>query len=247
MDQQQRVWFLDEARGLSVLLMVLHHGAYDAVFLLGWPLPFLFSGWFGVIRAFFAGVFVLISGCACRLSRNNLRRGARCLLLAAGLSLATALLIPSQRIRFGVLHLLGCAMLLFACLQPLLDRIPPFFGSVAGFFLFFFCFQAPDGWLGFGPVRISLPGLFYQNAFTAALGFPGPGYASADYFPLVPWLFLFWAGTCLGVWLRLRQGPAWLYRIHIPFLATVGQKSLWIYLIHQPVFYLLFLLVRLWF
>lgn len=76
MDQQQRVWFLDEARGLSVLLMVLHHGAYDAVFLLGWPLPFLFSGWFGVIRAFFAGVFVLISGCACRLSRNNLRRGA---------------------------------------------------------------------------------------------------------------------------------------------------------------------------
>lgn len=84
MDQQQRVWFLDEARGLSVLLMVLHHGAYDAVFLLGWPLPFLFSGWFGVIRAFFAGVFVLISGCACRLSRNNLRRGARCLLLAAG-------------------------------------------------------------------------------------------------------------------------------------------------------------------
>ena len=66
MDKQQRVWFLDEARGLSVLLMVLHHGAYDAVFLLGWPPPFLFSGWFGVIRAFFAGVFVLISGCACR-------------------------------------------------------------------------------------------------------------------------------------------------------------------------------------
>ena len=236
MDKQQRVWFLDEARGLSVLLMVLHHGAYDAFFLLGWPLPFLFSGWFGVIRAFFAGVFVLISGCACRLSRNNLRRGARCLLLAAGLSLVTALLIPSQRIRFGVLHLLGCAMLLFACLQPLLDRIPPFFGSVAGFFLFFFCFHAPDGWLGFGPVRISLPGLFYQNAFTAALGFPGPGYASADYFPLVPWLFLFWVGFFLHHLIgRERMEP--LRRSICPALGWLGRHSLVVYLLHQPVLY----------
>ena len=109
MNSRQRVWFLDEARGLSILLMVLHHGAYDAAFLLGWPLDFLSAGWFGIIRTFFAGVFVLISGCACRFSRSNLRRGARCLLLAAGLSAITAFLIPAQRIRFGILHLLGCA------------------------------------------------------------------------------------------------------------------------------------------
>ena len=70
LDKQQRVWFLDEARGLSVLLMVLHHGAYDAVFLLGWPPPFLFSGWFGV-RAFFAGVFVLISGCNFKIANTR--------------------------------------------------------------------------------------------------------------------------------------------------------------------------------
>ena len=43
LNSRQRVWFLDEARGLSILLMVLHHGAYDAAFLLGWPLDFLFG------------------------------------------------------------------------------------------------------------------------------------------------------------------------------------------------------------
>ena len=64
LNSRQRVWFLDEARGLSILLMVLHHGAYDAAFLLGWPLDFLSAGWFGIIRTFFVGVFVLISGCA---------------------------------------------------------------------------------------------------------------------------------------------------------------------------------------
>lgn len=57
MNSRQRVWFLDEARGLSILLMVLHHGAYDAAFLLGWPLDFLSAGWFGIIRTFFVGVF----------------------------------------------------------------------------------------------------------------------------------------------------------------------------------------------
>lgn len=247
MDKRQRVWFLDEARGLSILLMVLHHGAYDAAFLLGCRLDFLFEGWFGVIRNFFAGVFVVISGCACRFSRSNLRRGIRCLLLAAGLSAVTAFLIPAQRIRFGILHLLGCGMLLFAFLQPLLDRIPPATGAFAGIVLFFFCFGVPGGRLGFRPVQTDLPAFLYQNAFTAALGFPGEGYYSADYFPLIPWLFLFWAGTCLGVGIRLGQGPGWLYRLHSPFLAAAGQKTLWIYLLHQPILYFIFLLIRLWF
>ena len=65
LNSRQRVWFLDEARGLSILLMVLHHGAYDAAFLLGWPLDFLSAGWFGIIRTFFVGGFVhQLEGCA---------------------------------------------------------------------------------------------------------------------------------------------------------------------------------------
>ena len=114
-------------------------------------------------------------------------------------------------------------------------------------FLFFFCFSVPSGRLGFGPMQIQLPRCLFQNAFTAALGFPGPGYYSADYFPLIPWLFLFWAGACVGVWLRLGRGPGWLYQRHSPFLAAAGQKSLWIYLVHQPALYLIFLLIRLCF
>lgn len=247
MERQNRIWFLDEARGLFILLMVLHHAAYDGVVLLGWPLDFLFSGWFGAVRTFFAGGFVLISGAACRLSRSNLRRGCRCLLLAAGLSLVTAFFVPSQKIRFGVLHLLGCAILLFALLKPLLDRIPPFWGAAWGLALFLLCLPASKGFLRLFSRQIALPDFLYRNAFTAALGFPGPDYFSADYFPLIPWLFLFLAGTCLGVPLAQRKGPVWLYRRRSRFLAAAGQKSLWIYLAHQPAFYLLFFLTRRYF
>ena len=173
LNSRQRVWFLDEARGLSILLMVLHHGAYDAAFLLGWPLDFLSAGWFGIIRTFFVGVFVLISGCACRFSRSNLRRGARCLLLAAGLSAITAFLIPAQRIRFGILHLLGCAMLLFAFLQPLLDRIPPLSAPVWACFFFSFVFRSPaDGWASV-PCKYSFPAVCFKTPLPRRWDFPG--------------------------------------------------------------------------
>ena len=175
---------------------------------------------------------------------RSLRRGCRCLLLAAGLSLITALFVPSQKIRFGVLHLLGCALLLFALLRPLLDRIPPLWGAAWGLALFLLCLPVPKGHLGLFSRQIALPAFLYRNAFTAALGFPGPHYFSADYFPLIPWLFLFLAGSFLGVPLGRREGPCWLYQQHSRFLAAAGQKSLWIYLVHQPVLFSLFFLIR---
>ena len=61
MNVKKRVWFLDEARGLSILLMVLHHAGYDMFTILHWPLDFLFSSWFFFIRTFFAAVFLFIS------------------------------------------------------------------------------------------------------------------------------------------------------------------------------------------
>ena len=38
--------------------------------------------------------------------------------------------------RSGVLHFLGCAMLLYPVFRPLLDRFPPLPGAVACFLLF---------------------------------------------------------------------------------------------------------------
>lgn len=240
MEKQGRVYFLDEARGLSILLMVLHHAGYDMVTLLHWPLDFLSSGWFELIRLFFACVFVFISGCACRFSRSNLKRGIRCLVFALALSLVTGWIAPAQRIRFGILHLLGSGMILFSLLRPVLDRISPVVGGLSGLGLYFLTFSAAQKWVGIGAFRLALPDNWFQNGWTAALGFPGPSYYSADYFPLVPWLFLFFGGSFAGIYLKERRGPAWLYQKHSSFLCWAGQHSIWIYLLHQPILYPLF-------
>ena len=242
-----RYALLDELRGLDLISMMCYHGLWDVVFLFGVQLPW-YTGMPGHLwQQSICWVFILLSGFCLPMGHHPYKRGALVFGAGALVTAVTVLFMPEDVVLFGVLTLLGSAMGITALLEKALRKIPPAVGAVVSVALFGLTYHAQLGYLGFGDGWVLLPRFLYQNLFTAYLGFYPEGFFSTDYFPLVPWLFLFWAGTCLGVWLRLRQGPAWLYRRHIPFLATVGQKSLWIYLIHQPVFYLLFLLLRLWF
>ena len=54
------------------------------------------------------------------------------------------------------------------------------------------------------PSSISTPNRMVCPAAAApastTLGFISPGFYSADYFPLLPWFFLFLTGTALGGW-----------------------------------------------
>jgi uncharacterized membrane protein len=69
------------------------------------------------------------------------------------------------------------------------------------------------------------------------LGFMYSGFYSADYFPLMPWFFLFLLGTWLGGIIREQKEDSWLYIPVHPALTWPGRHSLIIYLLHQPVLY----------
>ena len=143
---------------------------------------------------------------------------------------------------FGVLTLLGAAMLITGLLQPLLQRIPAWAGLVVSLLLFAATYHTQDGFWQLGPWQILLPGAWYANLFTAFFGFFPLGFFSTDYFPLLPWLFLFWAGYflhfCMG---RARMEP--LRRSVCAPLGWLGRHSLGIYLLHQPVIYGVLLLL----
>jgi uncharacterized membrane protein len=64
-----------------------------------------------------------------------------------------------------------------------------------------------------------------------------PVVSSADYFPLLPWGFLFFFGVLLGRPIYEGAFPEWFYRVKIPLLPAVGRKTLLIYLGHQPMLY----------
>ena len=102
--------------------------------------------------------------------------------------------------------------------------------------LFAVCYPVGLGWVGLGGWKLMLPQSLYANYFTAFFGFYPDWFYSADYFGLLPWLFLFWAGYYLHKAVgRRRMEP--LRRSVCPALGWMGRHSLLLYLLHQPVIY----------
>lgn len=236
--RHQRLPLLDELRGLGIALVVLYHGLYDWVYLWQRPFPPGLAP-LQPLRIAMAGMLIAISGASSTVSRSNLRRGLQTLAAAACITLVTVVFLPSQAIWFGVLHLLGSCMVLYGLSAPLAGRFPPAARVVGGGLLLWLFWPAGQGYLAlWGLGQVPLPGWLFTKWWLVPLGFYPPGFSSADYYPLLPWAFLFWAGSGIGQWLFACREPR-LWQVHAPLLGWLGRHSLWIYLVHQPVLLLL--------
>lgn len=226
-----RYFTLDALRGFALINMVAYHFCYDLRYLYGLPLRFMDERSGFCWQQMICWTFILVSWASAALSRRPARRGMAVLGCGMLLTVVTFLIMPGQRIVFGVLHLLGCAMLLTAGLLPLLQRLSPAAGAAGSFLLFLGTRWISSGLL-FG-VRIFEPGMVSTNLF-APLGIYGPGFFSADYFPVIPWYFLFLTGYFLFGVLRA-GGAGGLLSRKIPLLSAAGRHTLPVYLIHQPI------------
>ena len=229
---RKRIHLLDEIRGFAVLCMIFYHGFYSLAFLfrLDWGMALL--RFFMPAEPFFAGLFIFISGISSNLSHSNLLRGVKLLGIALLVSLVTFLAVPSQVIVFGILHFLSICMILFGLLRPLQEKIPLIPGIVGSVLLYLCTMQISSGVLAFG---ISLPDMLYQTNWLAPLGFHNAAFFSSDYFPLLPWAFVFSAGTFAGRWAAQGKFPQWMYPSRIRPLSWMGRHALILYIVHQPV------------
>ena len=166
--------------------------------------------------------------------------------LAAGIliTIATLLFSPQTKIIFGVLFFLGISMILTAMLRPAFRKIPPFIGMLCAGVLFFVLRNINDGNLGFeGIVLCHLPNFLYEQGLLATFfGFQDKNFFSTDYFSLIPWYFLFLAGYFLCRCFLEKISSAALpefFKKGIPVFKIIGQHSLPVYLLHQPVILLL--------
>lgn len=227
---------LDELRGLDLVSMMLYHACWDLVFLFDVNMRW-YAGTPGRLwQQTICWVFILLSGFCAPFGRYMLRRGTVVFGAGAVVTLATLVFMPEGRVIFGVLTFLGAAMLLTGVLEPLLKKVMPAVGLAVSAVLFAVCYPIGLGWVGLGGWKLMLPQSLYANYFTAFLGFYPDWFYSADYFGLLPWLFLFWAGYYLHKAVgRRRMEP--LRRPVCPALGWMGRHSLLLYLLHQPVIY----------
>lgn len=244
-----RYGLLDALRGLCVLSMVCYHAMYDLVNIFGVPVPWL-NGLPGYLwQQSICWTFILLSGLCWSLSRRHIQRGLLLTACGAAVTLVTWLAMPTELILYGILTLLGLSALFLNLLHVLFQKlhwgISPRAGLVLSLALFFLLREVPQGYLGFEGLRLwELPAGLYQFQFLAPLGFPAPGFSSSDYFPLIPWFFLYLAGYFLWQLLSGQEKAlAVLRRSGLRPLSFAGRHSLLIYLLHQPVLMGFFLLL----
>ncbi|MBO4330735.1 MAG: DUF1624 domain-containing protein [Oscillospiraceae bacterium] len=222
MNGRERIQSIDALRGLCVVLMCAHHLLYDCTVNLNAPWSWFSNPVFDALHYVFAGLFIMLSGVSSRFSRSNVKRGIKVLICAAAVS-GVSMLIGSP-ILFGVLHFLGLAMVFYGLTGKLLEKLP---GPV----LPVICVLLTAASAGL------VSGKPTQLRWLWPLGFTYPGFFSADYFPILPWIFVFLFGTWLGAVIKEGRMPKRFYTLSPPLLPQIGRKALLIYMLHQPVLY----------
>ena len=219
----ERISWLDGWRGAACLLMLVYHLLFDFV-IFGWlRYEALLSLPMVVFESVIAWSFILCAGISAVLTRSNLRRGL-VTLAAGGIVTAVSYLIGAP-IRFGILQFLGLAMLIYAAVGSCAARLPEKLAPIVYAVLFV------GTQLLTAHIRVGVRWLFW-------LGFLYEGFVSFDYFPLLPYIFLFLLGSWVGAEIcEKRDRLAFLDKKAPGFLTWTGRHTLWIYLIHQPVLF----------
>lgn len=228
---KKRIWELDAFRGLCIIGVVLVHLVYDLVDLYGivkWEYP----AWFAFIKDWGGILFLLLSGVCVTLGSRSVRRGLIVFLCGMICTAVTYAMFrmgfdKSIIIYFGVLHCLGVCMLLW-----------PTYKNMKWW-----------GLLLHGIVLAAL-GLYLDHLLTERLlsttdqwlmplGLYWKGFASSDYFPILPNLGYFLVGAAIGKTLyRKKETLLPMVNPRNPILRCLqffGRHSLWIYLLHQPI------------
>ncbi len=234
-----RIQMVDAGRGWAIGLMVAYHFCYDLT-VFGWACwDMNHSAFWLCCRAVILSSFLLIAGASLSLSASkggNRGRWLRSLCVlaaaAAAVSAASWVWFRESCIFFGVLH---CILLCRVISLPTVRR--PWMALTLGVLVLV--------------AGHTVHSAFFDAGWRRAVGLMTAKPITEDYVPFFPWGGVFLVGVWTGTELLTRRpGAPW-----VPWrprgragrlLCLAGRHSLAIYLLHQPLLFALFSLIRRW-
>lgn len=239
-----RYYALDDIRGITLISMIFYHAMWDIVFILGKDIKWYNEAPGYIWQQSIGWTFILLSGFCWQLGRHRLKRSITVFMAGLLVTAVTLLVMPQNRVIFGVLTFIGSAMFIMIPFDKFLRKCKAGVGLALSLALFFISRDINSGWIGFESIRlVKVPQFFYDNLFTTYLGFPNRGFFSTDYYSLFPWLFLFMAGYFLYNILEKSGFLKSLSKSIFPGVGILGRFSLIIYMVHQPLIYLVILMI----
>jgi uncharacterized membrane protein len=225
---------IDFLRGIAILMMVFYHIFYDMNVFGSLPFSTNSSIWL-LLSRFTASLFILIAGISLTLSYNHttnptfrkfLLRGFSIFCVGLFITLATWLFVGQGAILFGILHLIGLSIILGY-----------FFLRYVKVNLFMLGVLIIVFGIALSTQRFDFPWLLW-------LGFTPSSMYSLDYVPLLPWFGVFLIGMEFGTTFyangkRQYSLPKLFSTLPTAIVSFLGQHSLAIYLLHQPIIMLL--------
>lgn len=282
--KKRRFWELDFIRAICVILMVFDHAMYT----MGSVMPD-FNGEFWAnaslwvngtywhhpvrigIRIVVLFLFFLICGISCTFSRSNLKRGFMCFLLGCAITFFTVVADKifnlGVSIYFGVLHMLGISMMLYALfdwLGSLIaklgksdnakkvtkiigDYLAPAIGLIL-FIVFFACLYSEMRYGSF------VTDVYMEDKSSSILAslfieVKSASLSGADYWPLLPWTAIVLMGGAIGRGIYHNDKTEnYLAKLDGKWnkpICFVGRHALVVYVAHQVVVFALFYLITL--
>jgi len=241
--QSSRLWEVDMMRGVAIVMMVVYHLMWDLRGLAGYDIN-VYTGFWHIWQQITANLFIGIVGVSLTLSYGRARskggkttagwgkyvlRGAVVFSWGIVVSIVTYFVDPAHYVRFGILHLIGVSIIIA---YPFLR------------------FRWLNLILGISLLLLAqiIPVLGLNNPLLAPLGLNATPPRSFDYFPLIPWFGVVLLGIFVGASLytngqRRFTLPDIGNAFGIRTLRMLGQNSLLIYLIHQPIMIVILILL----
>lgn len=225
---------LDVLRTLALLNMLAFYVLLDLQLVRGLAADGEWLRWAKLWQQLICSAFIVLSGMCFAMGRDHLRRGLELNLLGLAVTAFTWLFTPEHAVYYGVLTFLGMAMWLSHYVKRYLLELPAMTAMVMCYVSYSLFRNLDSGVMRCsGKIVLHWPQWLYTD-WLALLGFHSPGFASADYVPLLPNIFLFWFGVYAFRLLHAERRE-YLSRYNFAVLTQPGKLSLTLYLLHPPV------------
>lgn len=230
----KRFFELDALRGLAIVMMVAFHFLFDLNFL-GIMKIAMYEGFLLLFQRTTASLFLLVVGIILSVSYANgktgfhhyLKRGASLFAVAILITAVTWIYPHDGFIVFGIIHLIS-------------------FSVIIGYFFLKKYYLNMVAGIAAIIVGLLLAGTSANTNLLLWLGIPPQNFYTFDYYPVFPWFGIVLIGIFLGKFLYAEKKiqVKEMKNSILNLLCHLGQRSLVIYLIHQPILLAILMLYK---